>query len=1376
MARRLIKVAKEFGLGISDLVEILDSNGYQIENKPTAKVSDEAFEILVSHITKPASSGGSILPSIKAPDESELIPSDIQIDTVTDFCEYYNLTFSDFDFIVKQERLETRFTLQSEISADLLAKVNTRINTIQNESKEIEEMYPRGTIIQSEILDVKYPCGIKVKFDKGYIGYLPIQNLAPSIFHAENIFKNYSLGNSPDFVVYGYDHIHKVCILSVRHLRESKPARLKKGEVARGKVIEQLKTKSIIQIEGGGFGILNSVKGNSILQVLGYNDYRETYSLVEYDEKNEGNKIKKEKIKHKNISFIEPELRNYLNFEKSSYGATATVKEKSFLRELLRENKKLFFKELNFSIPIILKFINDRSWDDFKREAGEDNIKEAFQLLSESDYWVRYHTNEKRQSEELILFNEQTYIKAKVDILGEDILFIITSFGIGRKNKWTSNSKMHAANSGAILNQTEIIFLSPYDSIPFDSDQENLIESIRNKFKAFDIHKSLKERTGVILQTEGEALKIFQNFLDYQIAIEKRKEREPIKIEILKKFPSSPGWSKYQFKAEENFNIQIGRVEIGENKLTQREKSNETFMKFDSGKLVEEFSELFLEVKDTIDFTNLNKDIYIRESLHVFHLESQKEIIQDFLNKKINVSHIEKLLIDPESIKSPQTPRIEFNNEDLNKTFQTDPFNKQIEAVRKGVGNQNILLIQGPPGTGKTTVIAEIVEQLINKGEKILIASQGHVAVDNVLEKFEDANDLLMSRIGNEDRINPKLVKFQEEKAIELFTEWYSVFIQNQLNLANEFLTIDNIKEKINEYSASYPKYLKGSFKNYHHSFYNELNSNDESKIELLKLTLSEWQENISIQKDKLIKPLFYKHLNIAFGTCLGLRNSKELNKYNVKFDTLILDEAGKANMAETFVAISLAKKVILVGDQKQLPPYLDSNMIDPDEEESFPNSKLSQKVEFEKLRNALSTSFFEFLVNRIEKGEFPKANLVMLDIQHRMHPSIGNLVSESFYNSKVLSAHHTKKNRVILPAPFDKEIVFVDTSNDSNPYEMKVLQPDNTFSYRNELEAAYISKEIIPKLLEGGVNSENFAVISPYKEQVKHIKKCLTIDIPQIVINVETLDSFQGKEFDIIIISFTRSSKSRRVGFLDDARRLNVALSRAKKKLILVGNAKTLCNPRSHFDKIFKYTKLFKKIVTLSSNNETGNFFQLSDKFSFIPRQLGFDNQFLVGEIVSGKVTRIENYGVLIRLNKRDSGLLHVSNMTVERPLKSFSEGQNLEVYILKIDARKKRISLGLEAPYLEMNITEKQNNPKRLSLNGKEIIVGNQYVGEFNSKEENYFRISLFKEIIGRLKITDETTRRIKNLDQLPEGFKIIKVRVTNIKNDHTIILTLD
>ena len=179
-------------------------------------------------------------------------------------------------------------------------------------------------------------------------------------------------------------------------------------------------------------------------------------------------------------------------------------------------------------------------------------------------------------------------------------------------------------------------------------------------------------------------------------------------------------------------------------------------------------------------------------------------------------------------------------------------------------------------------------------------------------------------------------------------------------------------------------------------------------------------------------------------------------------------------------------------------------------------------------------------------------------------------------------------------------------------------------------------------------------------------------------------MDSFQGMEFDVIVFSFTRSASpeqtNKKVGFLDDARRLNVAFSRARKKLILVGNSETLTDSRSHFDSLYPYTELFKRLVNLSKNDEIGSFVELTDYADLkSPIEL-FSEKHKVGSIVDGTIKSVTNYGAFVNMGSID-GLIYIADLSWEKvnhPQEIVEVGEEVRVKILKYDFDKKQVSLG--------------------------------------------------------------------------------------------------
>ncbi len=618
-------------------------------------------------------------------------------------------------------------------------------------------------------------------------------------------------------------------------------------------------------------------------------------------------------------------------------------------------------------------------------------------------------------------------------------------------------------------------------------------------------------------------------------------------------------------------------------------------------------------------------------------LQIQRSIIQDFLQKKIKIEHIESLLVQPDKIKPPVISTVELINEDLRRTEKEQPDNNQIKAVRKAIGNTNIFLIQGPPGTGKTTVIAEIINQLVLSGKRILVTGQNHVAVDNVLAKISKNPSLNLLRVGKEDKIDKDLSNHHIDNLVSEYQETFSHFLRNQVLLINFYIQLVSegksseeilpaYNKKVNECVNEYGN-IREVLKQRHFLLRDGISSLEKSELKDTVVAFENWINSINNEIDLLIQPLIYSSVDVVFATCIGIKTDPVFRETGLRFDTVIIDEAGKANIAETLVAIELGKEVILVGDQMQLPPYMDSALIDPNDPKSFPKSEYGYGFLPEEITHALKTSFFEFLIKKIQHNQFPKENLEMLNYQHRMHPNIGKFVSESFYGGKVLMGNKTSQNRLDYPSPFNKEVIFFDTSNTPNPYELI----EGT-SAKNNTEAEAIADIILPLLFENHLPESEIAIIAPYKSQVANIKyhinnseKCQNKNI-----DVSTLDSFQGKEYDVILFSFTRSSnhetslcegkKPVKVGFLDDAKRLNVAFSRAKKKLILIGNAKTLTDRKSHFDLLFNYTELFGRLVKLSKEELIGNFVNIAEYKDFKSPFERIKEKYKSGDKVSAK------------------------------------------------------------------------------------------------------------------------------------------------------------
>jgi len=329
------------------------------------------------------------------------------------------------------------------------------------------------------------------------------------------------------------------------------------------------------------------------------------------------------------------------------------------------------------------------------------------------------------------------------------------------------------------------------------------------------------------------------------------------------------------------------------------------------------------------------------------------------------------------------------------------------------------------------------------------------------------------------------------------------------------------------------------------------------------------------------------KDMSIIGATCIHIASSK-YSKINFKFDYVIMDESSKASPAETLVPINMGKNIILIGDHKQLPPVVTR--------EDAVKQKVKEELEDDGLdiEKTYGESLFEKLITTFETDDDKRKYIKMLNIQYRMPRQIGSLISENFYDGKLenpspeVIPDFDKEHDHGLNLKKDTSIIFLSTSNRENPNDNQ-----NKFKRENECNMKYI-KEILEKLNELYANNLQkekpftIGIIAGYRGQVELLHNNIHCEqYENFVINKEddinTVDKFQGTERDIIIYDIVRSDSSNtNIGFLDDDRRINVAFSRAKRLLIIVGDSKYIienATPNPGETGKFKQFKL-KKIV----------------------------------------------------------------------------------------------------------------------------------------------------------------------------------------------------
>ncbi|MFC4818102.1 AAA domain-containing protein [Flavobacterium sp. GCM10023249] len=1377
---RINKVLRELNISLDRAVDFLKDKGILIENSPNAKISKAEFNILQNQF---AIDRRKMEISKEVGEQKRNEKKLLQIKRE-----------KEIDYKIK---LNEEWRKPKEI-----VKPKTILSEHVNSTRKDGKFLTIGENVNVQITKIVAPSQILTDLIDGYIGRLSLINIDWSFPQSEQIFKKYKVGDFINCEILYVNEESKQVVLSQKNLvtpltRTVKWERLERGEEFDVEIIQDLNNICVVQTKNKLFGIIRKsllsdqkqelrlkingkFEGSSLLDFIP--PYQEQFDDVEIEEPFEDH-----------LNFIEEELQSFSKFKKTLLGQNATDKQIQIIKNGFDLDTKIFSKEIDTGLTLYIQFlISDGSYENtLKNQAipyflngefySEQNEKKILEKLSNEKYWFRINKKDKnsgsnKETSEVVefsLYNDETNFFGEVVVSKDkkDVRFLIKNFSFGQSFSSATNAKKNNAKNGSFLFSNKLKILAPLGALPFDNSQKEFLNYSLTKLECFEIIEKLKIETGEILRQEGRTLTIIDKFLEYQISLLANDKENNAFVERFDKINSSNGGIAIKLPREVGDKLDLEEGTFVNVKLYQKEK-------------LAKLSEGFISIQEDNYILNFNRDINVETLQNGFYLDKkvstkqfdiQREIIKDFLEKKIKIDHIESLLVNPSKIKTPILKSLRFKNSDLARTETEQPDNIQVRAVKKAIGNKNIFLVQGPPGTGKTTVIAEIIEQLTANNEKILVSGQNHVAVDNVLEKIAKNPNLNLLRVGNPERIDQSLLKYCYDNLVEEYKIDYKAFIKNQKLLTEVFLEfikmnfekisiVEAFNVKVNEVIKDYI-YLEETFKQKHFALRDSLMGLSVKELIETIEALSHWENSFNNEYEILLQPIIYNSVDVVFATCIGIKGDKIFKESNFKFDTVIIDEAGKANIAETLVAIELGKKVILVGDQMQLPPYMDSSLIDREDLNSFPNSIYGMGYAQEEIIHALKTSFFEFLINRIEGEQFPSENKEMLNYQHRMHPNIGNFVSESFYGAKVFMGSRTHLNRIDIPAPFDKEIVFFDTSNSKNPFEQK-----DANAVKNDTEAEIITEFILPKLLENNIKAENIAIIAPYKFQVANIKGHLakSTACQNTNIDVATLDSFQGKEYDIIIFSFTRSSdhskvkpidgkkKYIKVGFLDDARRLNVAFSRAKKKLILVGNEATLTDKRSHYDGLFNYTNLFTKLVQLSKNSEMGNFINIADYHSGSSPFENFIKKHTEKEVVNAKFKFLgkkngKPYGVHFEVDNFLCLLpiSYISNHSLIE-FQSFKIDQEIELMIDVFNREKEGVILKFPKPELKNNVIKIAKNfsrnesiidkKKRIWSEKKDdLVIGKRMKGKVVHKAEYGFIIEMENGISGLLNYTN-------------------------------------
>lgn len=596
----------------------------------------------------------------------------------------------------------------------------------------------------------------------------------------------------------------------------------------------------------------------------------------------------------------------------------------------------------------------------------------------------------------------------------------------------------------------------------------------------------------------------------------------------------------------------------------------------------------------------------IRRSTSDVNYTVQMEAIESLRQGKASATYMDQAIgrATPQRYSTTHLPQDLENLKAQLQGKKYPPNPSQETAIINGILSKDIYLVMGPPGTGKTTVILEWVRYFVlEKHMRVLVSSQNNMAVDNVLERLMREDGLEVLRIGLEDKVSEsvhpclfenKLCLIRErindttasniESLRDIVDHWEQIvlpeatersckfFENSDCSMKESLQLIDKIKanngvifesldmevgqgiiQRILELLDKEKKYHAGHrFRQIIFTPFSiirrkkirketELLAQHKNQIiekagRLLE-ALEAWRRIAVETENHTVKNILFESTNLVGATCIGVRSQKRFSR--LTFDVTIIDEAGQIQIHNALVPMSLSNKLIMLGDHKQIPPMVEDGVLDRLRERGI-STELMEK------------SLFEVLYERT-----PESNKSMLDTQFRMPAEIASILSSWFYNGEYVS--HSSKTNIRGEVEFlsREPFVIIDTSNESDRHE----RSDGQGGHYNNLEAKIIA-EIVAQLYISGCETARIGAIAALKAQVRQIVVALiSHGIPEDEANkmVATLDSYQGQERDIILYSFVRSSRRDTnrtgVGFLTELRRLNVAMSRCKRTMIMVGD-----------------------------------------------------------------------------------------------------------------------------------------------------------------------------------------------------------------------------
>jgi ATP-dependent RNA/DNA helicase IGHMBP2 len=443
----------------------------------------------------------------------------------------------------------------------------------------------------------------------------------------------------------------------------------------------------------------------------------------------------------------------------------------------------------------------------------------------------------------------------------------------------------------------------------------------------------------------------------------------------------------------------------------------------------------------------------------------------------------------------------------------------QKEAVENILSAEDVAIIHGPPGTGKTTTLIEAIIAVLKNEKQVLVCAPSNNAVDLLTQKLSERGVNVL-RFGNPARISEALVHHS---------------IDVKVTEHKEYKSIKELKKRASEFrnmASKYKRHFGREERNQRKALFDEAYKilDDANKIE-------SYIVDDLIEKAQVI-------------TCTPVGSANYLLKERT-FNIVFIDEAAQALEPATWIPITRSKKVVFAGDHFQLPPTVKSD---------------------EAARKGLNVTLFERAIN-VQKAD------VMLNVQYRMNEEIMGFSSGYFYKNGLIADESVRRGILLKDSEnpsINKAVEFIDTAGCG--YQETYETSDT--SVENKEEADLLVKhlrELRDSLEQNKASLNNFSVgiISPYKAQVNYLKEKFLEDewLSYPTIGINSVDGFQGQERDIIYISLVRSNENSEIGFLKDYRRMNVAMTRARKKLVIIGDSATL-SADDFYNKFLSYVE----------------------------------------------------------------------------------------------------------------------------------------------------------------------------------------------------------